>query len=158
MKRSIQPTPQSQQNSLDEGLFPPAALVMSRNCFSQIVRHVQDQYPLEACGMLAGSGEAVTEVIPVENILRSPTAFEMEPRQQVRAMLDLEARGLQLLAIYHSHPGGPQVPSPTDVAKAYYPETIQLIVSLAQPAHPVARAFTIVNGRIDEVALRIEQL
>lgn len=108
--------------------------------------------------MLAGMGEEVTEVIPIDNILRSPTAFEMEPKQQLAAMLDIEARGLQLLAIYHSHPNGPQSPSVTDVARAYYPDTIQLIVSMAQPAQPVARAFTIVEGHIEEVGLRIEQL
>ena len=32
-----------------------------------------------------------------------------------------------LLAIYHSHPNGPEYPSPTDLEEDYYPDVIKLI-------------------------------
>jgi proteasome lid subunit RPN8/RPN11 len=51
----------------------------------------------------------------------------MEPRAQVEVLLDLEAQGLELLAIYHSHPSGPLRPSATDVAEVSYPEAAALI-------------------------------
>lgn len=135
---------------------PPALLVISQAHFEQIIRHLQRVYPEEGCGIAAGLGHAVTRVYPVRNRLQSSTAFEMDPEQQLRAMLDLESQGWQMLAIYHSHPHGPQTPSPTDVSMAYYPESAHLIVSLAEPSKPAIRAFTIVAGQINEIPLSVE--
>ena len=123
--------------------------------YETMLRHLQDAYPLEACGILAGSKGDVFRLYAVDNHLRSPVAFEMDPRQQLEAMLDLEDAGLQLVAIYHSHPNGPQTPSPTDVAQAFYPNAAQVIVSLADRQRPVARAFMIRDGRVHEIALNI---
>ena len=50
-----------------------------------------------------------------------------------------------------SHPDGPARPSATDVANAYYPNAVQLIISLADRARPSVRAFTIVDGTVAEV-------
>jgi len=66
-------------------------------------------------------------------------------------MLAMEAEGLELIAIYHSHPDGPARPSATDVANAYYPDTVQLIISLADRARPSVRTFTIIDGVVAEV-------
>jgi proteasome lid subunit RPN8/RPN11 len=82
----------------------------------------------------------------------SPVAYEMEPLQQIQAMLAIENDGLELLAIYHSHPDGPARPSPTDVALAYYPEQAQLIISLTGAAATV-RAYRIADGLVEEIAV-----
>lgn len=116
-----------------------------------MLQQLQAAYPLEACGLLAGRERRTTRLYAIDNILQSPVAYEMDPLQQVKALLDLEARGETLLAIYHSHPGGPETPSPTDVAQAYYPEAIHIIVSLQAPTRPVVRAFTIAGGRVGEI-------
>ncbi len=79
----------------------------------------------------------------------------MDPHQQLRAMLDLEGAGWELLAIYHSHPHGPPEPSATDVARAYYPEALQVIVSLADRERPSVRAFSVTGGQVEEVSLEI---
>lgn len=120
-----------------------------------MLQQLQDAYPFEACGIMAGLQDRVRRLYAVENRLRSPVAYEMEPRQQLDAMLDLEAAGLEMLAIYHSHPRGPQIPSPTDVAQAYYPDVAHVIVSLADRHRPSTRAFTIKEGKIDEIVLKI---
>jgi proteasome lid subunit RPN8/RPN11 len=39
----------------------------------------------------------------------------------------MEAQGLEMVGIYHSHPHGPDSPSPTDIAEAYYPDAVYLI-------------------------------
>lgn len=123
--------------------------------YQTMLAHLQAAYPLEACGLMAGRDGTIKRIYPVANRLASSYAFEMEPVEQVEAMLDLEERGLELLAIYHSHPQGPAGPSAIDVAKAYYPEAAQLIVSLRDREHPTVRAFSIADGRIGELSLQI---
>jgi proteasome lid subunit RPN8/RPN11 len=139
-----------------ESVMPPASLSMSQPQYHQMIDHVQTVYPLEGCGLLAGLAGTIEQIYPIQNRLRSTTEFEMDPEQQLRSMLDLEAQGWELLAIFHSHPRGPQTPSPTDVARAYYPESAQLIVSLKDPARPIVRAFTIVAGQVNEIPLFVE--
>ena len=132
-------------------------LHINKPIYQTILAHLQNQYPLEACGLLAGTANGrVTHHYPIDNILQSQTAYEMDPRQQIEAMLTIEANNQQLLAIYHSHPHSPPYPSPTDVAYAYYPEAIQLIISLLSLSAPQTRAFTIQEGQINEVAYLIE--
>ena len=60
-------------------------------------------------------------------------------------MIDFEDAGLKLAAIYHSHPRGPETPSPTDIACAIYPDSVYLIVSLATPDRPVVKGFRITD-------------
>lgn len=130
-------------------------LSIPRRQYEAMLKQLRRAYPLEACGLLAGSDGRVMRVYAVENVLHSRSEYEMEPRQQVEAMFALEEAGWELLAIYHSHPNGPQTPSPTDVARANYPQAAQVIVSLADREQPVARAFTIAEGKVDEISLRV---
>ncbi len=83
--------------------------------------------PEEACGLLAGIGNEVFEVIPVQNKLHSPVRYLMAPEEQLNAFLRMEEKNLDLVGIYHSHPNGPDRPSPTDINEAYYPEAIHFI-------------------------------
>jgi proteasome lid subunit RPN8/RPN11 len=89
--------------------------------------HVLACMPEEACGIVAGRHGMVIQVRPIENVAHSPFRFRMEPRAQVEALLSLEAQGLELLAIYHSHPSGPPGPSATDMAEVTYPEAAAMI-------------------------------
>lgn len=130
-------------------------VVIDAALYEEMVAHLQNEYPLEGCGLLAGSGGRVSGHYPVSNRLRSPTAYEMEPKEQLRAMLDMEDRAWELVAVYHSHPHGPEEPSPTDIAKATYPDAAQVIVSFRRPDSPKARAFYVVDGRFDEIELAI---
>lgn len=112
-------------------------------------------YPLEGCGIMAGEEDTVRQIYPITNRLASPIAYEMDPKEQLAAMLDIEDRGWKLLAIYHSHPNGPETPSTSDVLQAYYPEACYVIVSWQQYQHPVVRAFRIVDGMVEEVLYRV---
>lgn len=132
------------------------SLRLKRPVYEEMIAHLQASYPLEGCGILAGPPGLATEIYPVENALRSRTAYEMEATQQLAVMLAVEAASLEMVAIYHSHPDGPERPSPTDVAQAFYPELAQVIVSLAEQKRPLARAFMVGNGRYHEIPLLIE--
>jgi len=116
--------------------------------------HVAAEAPLEACGLVAGAAGASAAVFPVTNVLHSPVRFRMAPDEQVQALLATEAAGQVLLAIYHSHPAGPTVPSPVDRAEADY-EAIYLIWSPVG-ATWLVRAFRLAAGRWREVPLRLE--
>ncbi|MGH2538809.1 MAG: Mov34/MPN/PAD-1 family protein [Candidatus Promineifilaceae bacterium] len=131
-------------------------LRISRGDYEAMLGQLLAARPLEGCGLLAGSAGRVRRVYPVANRLASPVAYELAPAQLVAAMFDLEDRGWELLAIYHSHPAGPETPSPADVAQAAYPEALLVVVSLADPGRPVARAFRVGDRQAEEVALRIE--
>lgn len=131
---------------MDE-LFLPATLV------DEMLAHATALLPEEACGLLAGRNGRATRFFPVENVRHSPVAYEMAPQEQVRAILAIEAQGLELLAIYHSHPTGPAFPSTTDISQAYYPEQAYLILSLNDPARPELRAFRLEDGRAREIWL-----
>ena len=64
-----------------------------------------------------------------------------------------EEAGLKLVGIYHSHPQGPETPSATDIERAFYPDAVYLICSLAERDRPVLRGFRISDGRITEVGI-----
>lgn len=106
-------------------------------------------YPLEVCGLMAGLDGLVVSIYPIQNRRASSYAYEMEPSQLIEALLDIEANGRELVAIYHSHPYGPAAPSATDIAQAHYPEAAQVIVSLEQPRKPGVGVFSIVDNVVE---------
>lgn len=131
------------------------AINLTQAQYDSLVRQAQSDYPLETCGLLAGEGNRVRQLYPIDNIRQSPVEYEMDPVGQLTAMLDLEERGWELIAIYHSHPHGPQVPSITDIKQAYYPDAAYVIVSLADRRQPRVRAFRIVSGDVNEISLQV---
>ena len=132
-------------------------LTLSEALLAEMLAHVGGLWPEEGCGLLGGRDGRAVRLYPVENIHHSPVSFEMAPLQQIRAMLAMEAEGLELVAIYHSHPAGPARPSVTDVANAYYPDAVQLIISLSDRSRPSVRAFTIIDGIVAEADLTVEK-
>lgn len=130
-----------------------AEVQLTSQVWQQIVEHAQSLFPEEACGFLAGRDGAVSAVLPITNRLHSQVRYEMDPGQQLKAMLWMEENALDLLAIFHSHPKGPAVPSPTDLAEYYYPEAACVIVSPAGAGWQL-RAFKIVGSRFEELLVR----
>jgi uncharacterized protein len=72
-------------------------------------------------------------------------------------MKEIDRVGLDLAAIYHSHPTSKAEPSKTDLELAGYPEAVHLIVSLKEPAKPVVRAYRIRAQKSEEVELVVEE-
>lgn len=126
--------------------------------YEAMLLHLEALYPEEGCGLLAGHwhDETATTLYAIPNQSRSPTQYLMDPRLQLSAFLEIEQANLALLAIYHSHPQGPETPSLTDLAQAYYPDLIQLVVSLADPAQPTVRAFWLNPADFREIIVIVE--
>lgn len=116
--------------------------------------HVIREAPIEACGLLGGCHGVVQMIFPVYNILQSPTRYTMKPQDQIDAMLKIEAQGLDLLGIYHSHPQGTSYPSPTDIIEAYYPEAAYIIWSPGENGWD-CRAYCLSDGIVQEIPIKI---
>ena len=126
-------------------------LTLAADTHARIVAHAYEGYPLEACGLLAGSpGSSVARAFyPCANAAASARVYTVEPRDHLRAELDAEAHGWEILGVVHSHTHSEAYPSPTDVDAAPDPAWHYAIVSLKRDA-PVVRSFRIVDGAITE--------
>ena len=129
----------------------PAILAFPRLLYAEMVAHVLSNPMQEMCGLLAGRDGVVDRVWPVPNALYSPVAYRMDGPEFAAAMIGCK---FEPLGIFHSHPTGPPVPSPTDIAEAAYPDSMYVVISL-QTLPPSVRAFTIVEGQVTEVQIDI---
>jgi proteasome lid subunit RPN8/RPN11 len=110
---------------------------------------------MECCGLLAGVGGVITKIFPAKNALASPTAYEVAPQELFPLFRRMREEGLEHLGIYHSHPASENFPSPSDIELAGYPNEAYFIISLLPNApHPV-RAFSIRDGRVEELEIAI---
>ena len=125
--------------------------------WEQMRIEIEQHAPQEACGLLAGSENQVIMVLPVTNALHSPVRYRMAAREQLDAFERIDHAGLELVGIYHSHPNGPDGPSATDIAEAFYPEAVYLIWS-GQDGVWSCRAFRIHSGQVQEVNLSVRNL
>lgn len=125
----------------------------------EIEDHLRQLYPEEGCGLVAGKDDLSQAVLPVPNQLRSPHRFFMEPIQLLSALEKIDANDWELLAIYHSHPHGPPVPSAYDLQHYLYPETPALIWFPERPATPGGpwdcRAYRIDQSNYQPIELRL---
>jgi len=128
-----------------------AKLILRGEHWQAMRRHVSRRAPLEACGLLAGKNKRVESTLGIYNAERSPVRFRMEPGAQWRAFQRIEAAGLELVGIYHSHPNGPDHPSPTDVTEALYP--VAQIIWFRADGEWRARGFQIEGGKVTEITL-----
>lgn len=128
-------------------------LTLNQSHIFAMQRHINYEAPLEACGLLGGKNQVVELVLPVKNAAESPVRFQMDPRAQLRALNQIESEELELLAIFHSHPKGPSVPSETDIRESTYP-VVNIIWSKAGRRWQ-ARGFWIEAGQVIEVPLTI---
>ncbi|MCC7167524.1 MAG: M67 family metallopeptidase [Rhodospirillales bacterium] len=124
---------------------------------AQIRAQAQASYPIECCGILIGRREAdrvtVTRLVPSANILANerPDRFEIDPRTRLDAMRQAEAEGLEMVGHYHSHPDHPARPSATDLAAAWEPDLVWLIVAVTKDGPGAIAAF-----KADDAATRFD--
>ena len=122
----------------------------------EIVAHARDDAPNECCGMVAGLDGRATRVHRARNAEQSPLRYTIHPQDQIRIMMEIEERGEEIAAIYHSHTKTPPEPSQTDVNLAdNWPEPVYLICSLEDPESPAVRGFAIRDGTVEEAALDV---
>ncbi len=119
----------------------------------QLITQSQRELPNEACGYLAGTEQVALEVIPMTNADASPEHFSFLPEEQFRAVKTARTKGLQLNAVYHSHPASPARLSAEDLRLANDPKVVYIIISLAE-SEPVVKGFRVIDKTATEVSLQ----
>ena len=122
---------------------------------NDILSHAREGYPDEVCGLMAGKDGVVSRIFRISNVDKSSVSYMMEPSEQFRAFKEMRNEGLDLMAIYHSHPTSQAYPSRTDVRLAFYPEAVYVIASLQKAGSFDVKGFRIVDGNISEEALEV---
>lgn len=118
----------------------------------EVIDHVRDAHPEEGCGLLAvdASGR-VRRAYRLANVDRSGTSFTVDPDGHFAAIVDAEANGWSIGGVFHSHPHGPAIPSPVDLAAPIDPEWLHVVIGLADRDHPEVRAWRVRGGEMSEV-------
>lgn len=126
-----------------------------REILTEVLEHARREPHSECCGLLAGTVGLVSRIFPAVNVAPNPaTNYEIAPQEVCVFMRQMRSEKIEFLGIYHSHPNGENEPSPRDIERAYYSEVAYFIVS-AQSDPPV-RAFSIKDGRVEELNLQVE--
>jgi len=141
-----------------------------RSVHDQILAHAREVAPNECCGLVGGNDGVAKTVYRARNAEASPLRYNLDPRDQFRIMSEMDERGEELAAIYHSHTKSEAYPSQTDINLALmerregdevvgkvplFPGTIYLIASLAEGEEPL-RGFEIDEAGVNEVDLDVE--
>jgi len=126
-----------------------------RQIYDELIAHSREDAPNECCGLIGGRDGEIETVYRARNSEASPLRYNIDPQDQFRIMSEMEERGEELAAIYHSHTASPAYPSQTDINLAAYPDALYLIVSLADGERPL-RGFRIADGEVAELDLEVE--
>lgn len=132
-------------------------------------------YPNEGCGLLIGVEEPahddgakgatvlrVTRLVLAANLAPEPrTGFELDPAVLIAVLRELReaertgnGSGERLLGHMHSHPDAPAQPSARDLAMAYEPGQVWLIVPVKEGRAGAPHAFQAVADGADATKFR----
>lgn len=129
-------------------------IIIPKKIYDKMVEHAISELPNEACGILAGKQNIVSEIYTMENIDKSPDSFFMKPAEQLMVIRDLRRKKIDMISIYHSHPNSPARPSKKDIEMAFYEDVNYIIISL-QNKIPVIKAFKIINNEFSETPIKL---
>jgi proteasome lid subunit RPN8/RPN11 len=116
-------------------------LAIPQQILDDLIAHARELDPYECCGFLAGTGNTVSRLYRIKNVVgldgasqaaafddakvrhlsrlsaeeRAEIAFIMDAQEMFQAVKDMRKNGLTLQVVYHSHPHDPARPSVTDL-------------------------------------------
>lgn len=135
----------------------------------QIAGAAEAAYPRECCGLIAGTGDTeagidVTRAVVAANVHPDGghDRFEVDPQARFDLMRELGEIGgrppsaERLVGHYHSHPDHLATPSATDLACAFEPNLVWLIVGVDGGAATAVTAHLLDAdaGRFRQIPLR----
>jgi len=136
-----------------------STIIVPENLLKKIIAHAKKSVPNESVAILGGKIEGEIAyakiVFTPENEDQSQVTFSVDPYTLLNIYSKIEEQGLDLIAIYHTHPAPPK-PSETD---RYYMEVnpyIWLISSMTKPEKPEGY-FLLEAGVLKKVKIVIEK-
>ncbi len=129
-------------------------LRIEEKILNAILAHGRREEPNEACGYLAAKDGVVCRIFELTNIDAAPDHYSMDPAEQFAVIRQIREEGMQVAAVYHTHPETPARPSVEDIRLAHDPDMIYVIGSLMAGVEPV-RAYTIRRGEVGGVELQV---
>lgn len=127
-------------------------MILEQQYLDHMIEHALDDNPNECCGILAGKDGRCVKAYRGVNSEASPYRYNLDADDLFRIYREIDRNDQDILAIYHSHTFSEAYPSQTDISLAFYPDAYYILVSLADPASPVVRAF-----RIDREAREVTE-
>jgi len=123
--------------------------------------HGIKQKPYECCGFLGALGREVKVMVPVPNQDRSSMTFSVAPQAAEYAYRRIEAAGMEVVCIFHSHTESTPIPSIADVVQAERSIASMdsgfrwIIMGLKNPDRPLMHAYQIVAHDYTETDIQI---
>jgi proteasome lid subunit RPN8/RPN11 len=135
-----------------------SVLKIPQSFADEMIEHSLEDYPNEACGIIAAESAKPCHLYRMHNVEASPYRYSMDPKELYLTYKDIEQdHNWEVYAIYHSHTHSEAYPSATDVRLATWPEAFYILVSLKDKENPVMRAFNILCSKIEEAEIFIEE-
>ncbi|MBP5151358.1 MAG: M67 family metallopeptidase [Lachnospiraceae bacterium] len=136
-------------------------ITIKQSDVDRMIRHALSVRPEEACGLIAGTDledgtRRIEEVFLLTNIDHTNEHFTIDPKDQLRAIKEMRAKGYKPLGNWHSHPETPSRPSEEDKRLANDSKASYLILSLMEK-EPVLNAFHVETVG-EEKTVRKEEL
>jgi [CysO sulfur-carrier protein]-S-L-cysteine hydrolase len=129
---------------------------ITREMYDEMVVHAHQDAPNECCGMVATRDGDVVRVYRTTNVEASPFRFVIDGAEQLRVYNEIEAAGLELGAIYHSHTRTEPRPSQTDINfSRAWPGVLWIIVGVNGDGADV-RTWRIEDGQVSEAELVVD--
>jgi proteasome lid subunit RPN8/RPN11 len=132
-------------------------VLIARSLLDELIAHARDDAPNECCGLLAvdpGSPPRAARVHRTVNTAASPLRFEVDGKELLHAIDEIESAGRELGAIYHSHTRTAPYPSQTDINfAANWPGVEWIIVGIATGREPEVRSYLIDGADVQEVPI-----
>lgn len=133
-------------------------MILTREQLEQLITQARHDAPNETWGIIGGKDGRALKIYPMKNVhATSETRYVADPQELLQVLREIEdEKQWDILAIYHSHPKTQPYPSATDIAEAHYPDSVYIIISLENPEQAKLRAFRIVDEKVSELTLEIE--
>jgi proteasome lid subunit RPN8/RPN11 len=107
------------------------AIFLTAAQLTKLLEVAKDALPNESCAFLLGHNDRVAKILPMRNIDESPVTFSIEPTDLIYAYNLAESKGMDVIAIFHSHPAKAW-PSTTDMKFMEINPVIWVIYSTTQ--------------------------
>lgn len=119
----------------------------------ELIKIAKDALPNECCAFLLGEHNddgKVAIILRMRNIDESPVSFSIDPAELLNAYTLADTKGMEITAIFHSHPAKAS-PSSTDIKYMQINPVAWVIYSTTEKE---IRAFIYENENIREIGIK----